>query len=275
MGRWMERQCNYCRAPIAYLPEWSHIPEYCKACQEWQEKPCLNPHCGGKVRYKVYWTNIRDYCDCKGWYTVKCDHCYSPMQVHCNWDNPPKYCERCRSWQEKACANPHCSGRVSYKEYWDNKPKYCTCKGWYEKNCENSHCNGTIRVHSDWNNPPKFCSCKGFYESACGNPNCRNKVSNHCDWRNPKSFCDHCFKMSKRSAAQLCEGNYLEEFLSGSKGIRVRDSKYGDNYRHVVIFVDGGHVSGDVCIFSTECLDFHQTLEQYDDKGNRKGKIVW
>ena len=57
--------------------------------------------------------------------------------------------------------------------------------------------------------------------------------------------------MSKRRDGELCMGNELEEFVAGSKGITVLRSKYGLDYRHVSVFVDGGHVSGDVHMYST------------------------
>jgi hypothetical protein len=81
--------------------------------------------------------------------------------------------------------------------------------------------------------------------------------------------------MSKRRDEQLCIGNELEEFLTGSRGIKVEKSNYGPDYRHVVVYVDGAHVSGDVHIYSTDCLNFHYTHEIYDDEYKRRGKITW
>lgn len=275
MSRWLETHCGWCHTTIAYLPEWSHIPEYCRDCNEWLEKDCLNPRCPGKIKYKVYWSNIRDYCDCRGWYEIKCAHCYQYFNINDQWDNKPEYCQSCREWKEKACGNIHCSGKVRYKEFWDNKPEYCTCKGWYEVSCSNSHCNGTVSVHSSWRNPPKYCNCKGWYSTRCANSKCSQEVSNHIEWSHPKTHCDTCFQMSKRRDGELCIGNELEEFIAGSRGIKVGRSSYGLDHRHVVIYVDGGHVSGDVHMYSTECLNFHYTLEEYDDEGKRRGKLTW
>jgi len=81
--------------------------------------------------------------------------------------------------------------------------------------------------------------------------------------------------MSKRVDAELCFGTDLEEFLPGSMGIKVVRSDYGLDYRHVVVYVDGGHVSGDIHMYSTECINFHYTLEVYDEKGVKRHKTTW
>ena len=196
MSQWLETHCGWCHTTIAYLPEWSHIPEYCRDCNEWLEKDCLNPHCPGRIKYKVYWSNIHDYCDCRGWYEIKCVSCYQYFRINDQWDNKPEYCPSCREWKERNCANRHCNGKVRYKEFWDNKPDYCTCKGWYEARCGNSNCRNSISVHSSWSNIPEYCKdCNSWHEKACATSGCTEKVSYKPLWSNPPDYCDTCRKL--------------------------------------------------------------------------------
>lgn len=224
MGRWLETHCGWCRCTIAYLPEWSHIPEYCKSCNEWQLKTCANPHCGGTVKYKCYWNNIRDYCDCNGWYEATCENnkCFQKFNVNCNWDNPPKYCSTCRGWQEKPCDSPKCNGIVRYKAYWDNIPDYCSCKGWYDEDCKNSHCNGKVRVHASWNNPPQYCSCKGWYKVKC-DAACGMEIDINCSWKHIPTTCETCKKTRNVNGDQQSEAENYKRLRGLYPALRDRE----------------------------------------------------
>ncbi len=268
MSRWLERSCNNCYAPIAYLPEWTNIPEYCPDCREWKYKDCLNSHCPGQVKYKVYWRNVSDYCECRGWYEKKCECCYHNFKVNHQWDNIPDYCSSCREWKEKSCANLHCTGKVRYKEFWGNKPEYCSCKGWYKKQCDNPHCNGNVDVHSSWSSLPRYCSCRGQYTANCANAKCRNVVTKHHDSKNQKELCDTCHKMSRRSGyVEIVKGTEMEKWLQGCKSGNVKD--YGFHFHVTLYHGDGGHVSGDIDKYSTESWNVHGTLYIYDERGKK------
>lgn len=205
----------------------------------WREARCRS--CGGTIEYNVRWKNIPEYCTfCNLPQYKSCRGCHTAIEYKKHWTNIPEYCQNCRNWQEKPCANPHCNGTVRFKKFWDHIPDYCQCKGWYEKRCENPRCSLSIRVHVKWDHPPKYCKA--------------------------------CLEMGRRRDSELCKGNELEQYLSGSRGISVKKSQYGDDYLHVSIYVDGGHVSGDVNRFTNEVKNLHRTLEVYDKDGRHRSK---
>lgn len=169
---WNETHCNCCRAVIEYHRNWSHVPEYCKACSQWKEKTCINPDCRGTIRYKVYWDSI------------------------------PDYCTTCKGWREKPCVNPDCRGIVRFHDKWTNVSDYCSCKGWRTKPCKNPDCHGEVKFHDRWSKVHDYCGqCTGWRYKPCANSDCRGTVKYHNDWTHPPNYCEECKRRPVESPA--------------------------------------------------------------------------
>lgn len=178
------------------------------------------------------------------WSEKPCRCCGSYFEYNIGWSNIPDYCESCRAWKYKPCANKHCHGTVKFKAFWDKVSDYCECKGWYEIKCPNSHCNGTIRINSSWDNPPKFCKeCKGWYEKPCANHDCSNTVRFHSEWSVRDVLCDSCKEQSRDKIAKtrLANNGHPDHTTYSYGGLtRSFDSDKGENVRH-----DHIHPTGD------------------------------
>lgn len=77
------KPCKHCGTTITYYVGGKEF-DYCKSCNQLQEKACATPTCHNKVQYKVW------------------------------WDNKPNFCEGCRAKQKQARDNHN--KRVSYQE---------------------------------------------------------------------------------------------------------------------------------------------------------------
>lgn len=218
---------------------------------------------GPRTMYGGSWGGPCRACDGTGydqrWGETSCKGCGTTIDYRYDWSNIPEYCQDCKQWHEKSCANPHCRGTIRYKAYWDNIHDYCKdCKGWYEKPCENPQCNGTIKAHCEWSNPPKYCSCKGWNEKPCKG-SCGGNVRYHCEWDRPPDYCKGCdseyrkakedfynkVSTTKTGRHDSLPGSSRTPADLGCDGATV--TTFADSHQHVTVWSnDGTRYSWDV-----------------------------
>ncbi|MDD9731566.1 hypothetical protein PVW46_16810, partial [Mameliella sp. AT18] len=63
-----------------------------------------------QIRDRSTWKNIPEYHKECAWTTVPCNHCGTGIRAHRSWDNPPKFCDGCKSrFKTKSETCTHCS----------------------------------------------------------------------------------------------------------------------------------------------------------------------
>lgn len=199
--------------------------------------------CGGSgwwgARFDLY-PNARGgpcrACDGSGydqrWGTTSCKSCGTSIDYRFDWSRVPEYCQSCKQPRYTSCKG--CGTSIEYKVYWNHIPEYCpSCKEWKEKSCKG--CGTTIRYKSFWDNIPEICK--------------------------------DCKTMARRRGAdEICRGTELERWLSGRRGERVQNM--GDHF-HVTLYVEGGHVSGNVDKYSTRTWEVHGRIRNYNPDGSQ------
>lgn len=175
---------------MPYLPEWSIVPDRCRACRErraaqWYEVRCQD--CGAAIRAHRDWSNPPRRCpSCKArnaasWYDIRCQDCGTTVRAHRDWSHPPKRCASCKArndaqWYEARCSD--CGVTIRINRAWTNPPRRCqSCKArndakWFDIVCR--LCGTRFQANRDWSHVPEVCkSCKASLPS-------RNVSCSHC-----------------------------------------------------------------------------------------------
>jgi hypothetical protein len=128
---------------MPYLPEWSFVPERCKACRAsraaaWYDVSCQD--CGVAIRAHRDWTNPPRRCQpCRTraaakWFDVRCRICGTTFKAHRDWSHVPEVCKSCRAaYPARTASCSHCGTSFTVKagtrikcriEKWE-EPKKC------------------------------------------------------------------------------------------------------------------------------------------------------
>jgi hypothetical protein len=192
--RYWTTKCERCRTEITYKAN-TTTPRFCRDCRNIElTKTCAQPGCNNTIKYRVGWTDVRDYCGschnkrqkgfsastCPGTGVFGCGKVvWSPpgkRYTHCRECNERKRAEEAKKWREKSCPGlkgQSCGKTIRYRTDWDHPPSLCPdCREkakrakadreskMREKTCAGRGCNNTVRYSTDWDHPPSFCrSC--------------------------------------------------------------------------------------------------------------------
>ncbi len=204
---WSTR-CQRCRTEIIYKA-YTEEPRFCRMCKNIElEKVCSQFGCTNRIKYKVGWTNVSDYCGpCRkkreqGWSASTCPGTGLMGCGKLIWSPPGKRFTLCRDCNQRK--------RAEEEAKWKEK----ACPGTQGKSCGKK-----IRYNTDWNRIPDIC------------PDCIKQAKQAKADREASKRTKPCKRCG--SSITYFEGGREYDYCKNCNDLRVRVTKQGDNFQAV------------------------------------------